>query len=109
MRAPIIATVLPLLLPLAAAAPARAEDLGRDLTVEQSTAANAVVSQSGGLKVSLNSDRPDATYAKGETARLFLSANESAYVTVLNIGPAGQVTQLFPNAFQPSGHVPARC
>lgn len=88
--------------------PAWAENLvEKDLTVEQSSAAAAGVAHPGSLKVSVSADRPDATYALGETARLFVNSNEDAYVTVLNIGPSGQVTQLFPNPYQTDNHVVA--
>src|SRR6201981_2166494 len=33
------------------------------------------------------------------------AANEDAYVTVLDVGPTGRVTQLFPNPSQPDNHV----
>ena len=36
-----------------------------------------------------------------ETVGLLLTTNEDAYVTVLDIGPTGRVTQLFPNPYQP--------
>lgn len=77
----------------------------RDLTVEQSTAAQAGTPRPGSLQVSVSADRPDATYAIGETVRLTLTSNEDAYVTVLDIGPTGQVTQLFPNQYQTDNHV----
>jgi hypothetical protein len=86
------------------ASPVLAAD-SRDLTVEQSTAAQVGVSHPGSLQVAISADRPDATYAIGEVVRLSLVANEEAYVTVLDFGPTGQVTQLFPNQYQPDNHV----
>jgi hypothetical protein len=77
----------------------------RDLTIEQANVAQAGISRPGSLQVSLSADRVDATYAIGETVRLMLTANEDAYVTVLDVGPAGQVTQLFPNQYQTDNHV----
>lgn len=77
----------------------------RDLTVEQSTAAQAGTPRPGSLQISVSADRTDATYAIGETVRLTLTSNEDAYVTVLDVGPTGQVTQLFPNQFQTDNHL----
>lgn len=77
----------------------------RDLTVEQNTAAQAVSPRPSSLAVQISADRPDATYAIGETVRLTINSNEEAYVTVIDIGPTGQATQLFPNQYQPDNHV----
>jgi hypothetical protein len=77
----------------------------RDLTVEQNTAAQAVSPKPGSLAIQISADRPDATYAVGETVRLTINSNEEAYVTVLDVGPTGQVTQLFPNQYQTDNHV----
>ena len=52
-------------------------------------------------------DRPDYTYAVGEDVRLFVQTNNTAYVTVLNVDPAGNTTVLFPNEYQSSNLVPA--
>jgi len=77
----------------------------RDLTVEQSTAAQAGIGRPGSLQVTVTADRPDATYAIGETVHLTITSNEETYVTVLDVGPTGQVTQLFPNQYQTDNHV----
>ena len=45
-------------------------------------------------------DRPDSTYARGEQVRMFVETNRDAYVTILNVDPAGQTTVLFPNEYQ---------
>jgi hypothetical protein len=87
-----------------ATAPALAQDL-RDLSVEQISVAQAGMPRPGSLQLSLSTDRPDATYAIGETVRLVLSADEDAYVTILDVGPSGRVIQLFPNQYQPDNHV----
>ncbi|MCA0188469.1 MAG: hypothetical protein LCH90_21235, partial [Proteobacteria bacterium] len=42
----------------------------RDLTVEQNTVAQSGTPRPGSLQVQVASDRPDATYAIGETVRL---------------------------------------
>jgi hypothetical protein len=87
-------------------APALAQETQpRDLSVEQSSVAAAGTARPGSLKVSVTADRADATYAIGETARLRINTNEDAYVTVFDIGPTGQVHQLFPNAYQTDNHV----
>jgi Domain of unknown function (DUF4384) len=77
----------------------------RDLSVEQQSVFGAGVSRPGTLKVSIGADRPDATYAIGEAAHLFINSNEDAYVTVFSIGPSGQVHQLFPNSYQVDNRV----
>lgn len=87
------------------AAPLSARDaLLRDLTVEQTSAAQ-VMAPSGAFRLSFTADRADATYVIGETVRLTLASSEDAYVTVLSIGPTGRVTQLFPNAHQPDNRI----
>jgi Domain of unknown function (DUF4384) len=77
----------------------------RDLTVEQATVTQVGTQRPGSLRMSLAADRPDWTYGIGETVGLLLTTNEDAYVTVLDIGPTGRVTQLFPNPYQPDSHV----
>ena len=52
-------------------------------------------------------DRPDATYARGEHVRLFVQTTKDAYVTVLNVDPAGETAVLFPNEYQPDNFVRA--
>lgn len=85
---------------------ALSQDL-RDLSVSQVQTYNAGTVQSGSLSVMTLLDRADATYGIGETVRLAVKANEDAYVTVLNIGASGKVTQLFPNAMQSDNRVKA--
>jgi hypothetical protein len=88
------------------ATPALAQDVQfNDLTVEQASIAQAGTPRPGSLRMSLAANRPDWTYAIGETVGLLLTTNEDAYVTVLDIGPTGRVTQLFPNPYQPDNHV----
>ena len=77
----------------------------RDLSVEQASVAQAGVSRPGSLQVSLTADRADATYNIGESVKLTVWSNEEAYITVLDIGPTGQVVQLFPNQYQADNHV----
>jgi hypothetical protein len=86
----------------------RAEDsMLRDLSAEQATAFQAGIPAPGTLRVSAWVDRHDLTYARGDAVRIFVKMNEDAYVTIVNVGPSGKVTQLFPNAFQPSNRVAA--
>ena len=91
---------------IALATPAQAAgDGARDLTVEQA-AVHAVQApapasgEAGRLGVTVWVDRADNTYAVGEMVRLFVKPSKDAYVTVLNVGPSGQTTMLFPNAHQ---------
>jgi Domain of unknown function (DUF4384) len=77
----------------------------KDLTVEQASVAQVGTPRPGSLRMSLAANRPDWTYGIGETVGLLLTMNEDAYVTVLDIGPTGQVTQLFPNPYQTDNHV----
>ena len=84
----------------------------RDLTVEQtsvfSTQAPApAASMPGQINVVAWVDHADNTYAVGEKVRLFVRSNKDAYLTVLNVGPSGNTTLLFPNAFQKNAKVPA--
>ena len=82
-----------------------AGDGARDLTVEQ-TAVHAVQAPApaaggaGRLGVTAWVDHADNTYAVGEAVRLFVKPSKDAYVTVLNVGPSGRTTMLFPNAHQ---------
>ena len=78
----------------------------RDLSVEQTTAAQIVAPHPGALSTTVFADRADATYAVGETVKLTLNAAQDSYVTVLDIGPTGRVTQLFPNAYQADNKAP---
>ena len=52
-------------------------------------------------------DRPDATYARGEHVRIFVQTTKDAYVTVLNVDPAGETVVLFPNEYQSDNFVRA--
>jgi hypothetical protein len=59
------------------------------------------------LQVTAWVDRPNNTYAVGETVRLFVKPNKDAYITVVNVGASGASTVLFPNQFQPNNFVAA--
>lgn len=85
--------------------------LARSLTVEQKAVYAVVPPQrvetvaDDGLEVLAWVDRPDYTYASGEDVHVFVATNKDAYVTVLNVDPAGQTTVLFPNEHQPDNFV----
>jgi hypothetical protein len=107
---PLVLATLPLVTSPALAQEARL----RDLTVDQANVFHAPMprysgSQSEGFKksprASLLLDRPNATYAVGETVKLLLTLDEDGYVTVLDVGPTGRVTQLFPNEYQTDPHL----
>ena len=57
------------------------------------------------LRVTAWVDHEDNTYAVGEAVQLYVRANKDAYVTVLNVGPTGETTILFPNQFQADNRV----
>ena len=96
---------------LALALPAQAAgDGARDLTVEQTAvhAVQAPAPAAGGadqLGVTAWVDRTNNTYAVGEQVRLFVKPSKDAWITVLNVGPSGRTTMLFPNAHQKDNKV----
>jgi hypothetical protein len=105
---PLVLAALPLVTSSALAHEARF----RDLTVEQASVAHALMPRNSGYegfkkgpRVSLLLDRPDASYAVGEAVKFLLTLDEDAYVTVLDVGPTGRVTQLFPNEYQTDCHL----
>jgi hypothetical protein len=87
-----------------AAVPAAAQNL----TVRDLTATPSVVAVHA-AQPTLDAwfDRADAVYALGEALRLFVRAGEDGYVSAFAIGPTGDATQLYPNAFHPENFVPA--
>ena len=107
-----LAALAALALAVAPAGVASAADdpAARDLTVEQtgiySVQAPATAGD-GGLKVVAWVDHADNIYAVGEKVRLFVRASKDAHVTVINVGPTGNTTLLFPNAFQKDNRVRA--
>ncbi len=100
----------PVLFLLTTSVGAGAQDLDRQLTVEQVGIQNVTAPPSttvNPLTVNVGVDRADSTYAQGERVQLWVQANKAAYVTVLNVATTGQITVLFPNAFQSDNRVPA--
>lgn len=97
----------------AAAEQAAERPLSRSLTVEQIAvydvrpAARPAAAVGAGLEVLAWVDRPDYTYASGEEVQVFVETNKDAYVTVLNVDPAGTTTVLFPNRYQSDNFVTA--
>ena len=94
------------------AAPACARDAANDpamrlLSVEQVIAVKAVAGKAASLEIETSFDHDNMIYANGERVRLFVTSSEDAFVTVLNVGPSGEVTQLFPNSYQPGNQVKA--
>ena len=82
--------------------------LSRTLSVEQTAVYDVQPQrQQGGLAVVSWVDRSDYTYAEGENVTLFVKTSDDAYVTILNVDPAGQTTILFPNEYQPDNLVRA--
>ena len=87
--------------------------LSRSLTVEQTAVyevrppGRPATASDGGLEVLAWVDRPDYTYANGEDVQVFVETNKDAYVTVLNVNPAGETAVLFPNRYQSDNFVPA--
>ena len=86
-----------------------AGDGARDLTVEQAAvhAVQAPAAAGGAARISVTAwvDHADNTYAVGESVRLFVKPSKDAYVTVLNVGPSGRTTMLFPNEHQKDNQV----
>ena len=97
----------------AAAQEAADRPLSRSLTVEQAAIydvqppARPAVAGGDGLEVLAWVNRPDYTYARGEDVQVFVETSKDAYVTVLNVDPAGETTVLFPNRYQPDNFVAA--
>ena len=93
---------------IAGAQEAGQSPLSRTLSVEQTAVYDVKPARrQGGLNVVTWVDRSDYTYAEGEEVKLFVKTSEDAYVTVLNVDPAGQTTILFPNEYQPDNLVRA--
>ena len=92
-------------------APAALADAARDVTVEQTAIytvqASTPTAPANALGVVAWVDHADNTYAVGEAVRLFVRSNKDAYLTVLNVGPSGNTTMLFPNAAQRDARVGA--
>ena len=87
-----------------AASPVAAQDLTlRDLVV----APNAAYAQVVHPQLEAWFDNADATYASGQALRLFVRPSEDGYLSAFAIGPTGDVTQLYPNAFHPRNYVRA--
>ena len=97
----------------AAAQEAAERPLSRSLTVEQAAIydvqppSRPAPAGGDGLEVLAWVDQPDYTYASGEDVQVFVETNKDAYVTVLNVDPAGETTVLFPNRYQSDNFVAA--
>lgn len=96
----------------AAAQEPPADPWARQLSIQQTGIAGvaapaAAPSAVDPLRVTAWVDHQDNTYAVGETVQLYVQTNKDAYVTVLNVGPTGATTVLFPNQFQADNRVAA--
>ena len=97
---------LSVVLPGGGAILAGEQSVARTLSVEQTTIkdvappASSRPSGADSLEVVAWVDRPDSTYARGERVRMFVQTTRDAYVTVLNVDPAGVTTVLLPNEYQ---------
>lgn len=106
----IVSMVAASCLALTPAVAADDDAITRDLTVEQTnlyTVQAPAAAATDGLNVVAWVDHADNTYAVGEAVRLFVRSSKDAYLTVLNIGPSGNTTLLFPNAFQKDSRIAA--
>ena len=83
----------------------------RQLTVQQTTVVNwtppAPVAQPA-LKPTAWMSKGDRLYQPGENAVIYVQSPADAYITVINVNAAGQITQLFPNAHATNNLVRAR-
>jgi hypothetical protein len=86
----------------------------RDLSVQQTNVYHSPTPPYGGPqndgfnqtpRLSFVLDRQNATYAVGESLKFLLTMDEDGYVTVLDVGPTGRVTRLFPNEYQTDPHL----
>ncbi|OQW92474.1 MAG: hypothetical protein BWK78_01610 [Thiotrichaceae bacterium IS1] len=75
---------------------------GLDLTVEQRPITVITPARSSTLRVTAWVDRNDSTYQFGEEVYLYVSTNEDAYITVLDVGTSGKIHLIFPNQYQPN-------
>ena len=92
---------------------AEAQANARTLSVHQLTIKDVVppvpstVAGDQPLEVLAWVDRPDSAYARGERVRMFVKTSKDAYVTIVNVDPAGETTVLFPNRYQVNNRVRA--
>lgn len=59
----------------------------------------------GDLVVTITTDKP--AYAVGEVVRITFTINRPAYIYIWDIPPDGNVTQIFPNYYDPQNFFPA--
>lgn len=89
------------------AAPAAAQSLTlRDLSVGPVAPPAPVVTV---MQANLDAwfDRASATYALGEAVTLLARPGADGYISAFSVGPTGDVTQIYPNAFHPDNFVRA--
>ena len=101
------APVLTLALTAGSTGAAAQDATTRDImTAGQQGVANTPMPASS-LQVQAWIDRPNGRYALGDPLQLWIQANQPAYVTVLNVGTTGRVTQLFPNTYHTNNYIQA--
>ena len=102
----VVATLIAVLHGATVASVAQTESVSRTLSVQQKTIKDVAPPMKSPpdvgepLEVRAWVDRPDSTYARGERVRMFVETSKDAYVTILNVDPAGETTVLFPNRYQ---------
>jgi hypothetical protein len=101
-------TVLGLALLTLLALPAPAQVRNIKLRDRERTTLNDLANTTPGFMLQVTADRKDRVYAEGEEFSITVKPERDCYVHVINIGPTGDVTLLFPNEDQSDPFVPAR-
>lgn len=90
--------------------PAVGDDLlAKDLSIVQRPMANVKPARPAvsGLSVRAWVDHEDSRYQMGDKLVLKIQTNRDAYVSVLDVGTTGKVSQIYPNDYQPEQLVKA--
>jgi hypothetical protein len=95
------------LLPLLAPA-VSAQTRNIKLRDRERTTLNDLANTTPGFMLQVTTDRKDRVYTEGEEFSITVKPERDCYVHVINIGPTGDVTLLFPNEDQSDSFVPAR-
>ena len=69
----------------------------RDLSVDQRPYVHLAPSEPSELRIDADVDHSSRIYRIGQTLELSVRTNQSAYITVLDIGTSGRATVIFPN------------
>jgi hypothetical protein len=81
------------------------EDMARDLVPAQKHVYDLGVSPGAAKGVDAWVDNHDLIYRIGQHLRVFVRPNETAYITVLNVGSSGRVSVIYPNYYQKDARV----